>query len=58
MAIRSIGVYEIMKSTDDIKAIEEFLKIILVSAAKFNQKNVVSEICNLLLDEDHSSLNH
>ena len=47
-----------MKSTDDIKVIEEFLKIMLVSAAKFNEKNVVSEICNLLLDEDHSSLNH
>jgi hypothetical protein len=57
-AIRSIGVYEIMKSTDHIRSIEEFLANLLVSAAKYNEKNVVSEICSLLLDKNHSSLKH
>ena len=47
-----------MRSTEDLKMIEEFLKNTLVSAAKYNEKNVVSEICSLLLDENHSSLNH
>ena len=57
-AIRSIGVYEIMKSTDHIRSIEEFLANLLVSAAKYNEKNVVSKICSLLLDKNHSSLKH
>ena len=57
-AIKSIGVYEIMKSTDDIKMIEEYLKNTLVIAAMYKEKNIVSEICSLLLDRNHSSLNH
>ena len=38
--------------------VEEFLANTLVSAAKYDEKNVVSEICSLLLDDNHSSLNH
>jgi hypothetical protein len=47
-----------MKSTDDIKMIEEYLKNTRVIAAKYTEKTVVSEICSLMLDEKHSSLNH
>ena len=57
-AIEEIGVYEIFKSTNDLKKVEEFLKRTLVLAAKSKGNNIVSDICSLLLVKKHPSLNH
>ena len=48
-AIKEIRVNEILNSTENKEAAEEFLKHILVSAAKHDEKNLVSEVCSLLM---------
>ena len=54
-AIKDIRVYEILLSTENKEIAEEFLKHILVSAAKYDKKILVSEICSLLIDEHNSN---
>ena len=46
--------YNILLSTENKEIAEEFLKHILITAAKLDDKNLVSELCNFLIDEHNS----